>query len=222
MTHRPTRSLFTATLLVVLSACASTRTTVISIQDIDCVSCSASVVKELQPVPGVKKVTFNRQTAEFSVIHDADAITPEALVAKAAEVGWPVVLGGGQGRYAPQHVFPKDADVRWVSRGERVELASLAVPGRVTVVDFGAAWCRPCRKADKALGGWLAEMGDLSVRKIDILDWDSDVAQQHLTDVKQLPYFVVYGKDSKEVGRLDGFTEAGLRTLVDQAAGTSP
>lgn len=203
-------------------ACASTRTTVISIQDIDCVSCADGIVKELQPVPGVKKVTFNRQTAEFSVVHDADGVTPEALLAKAAEVGWPVALGGGQGRYAPQYVFPKDADVTWVSRGERVELASLAVPGRVTVVDFGAAWCRPCRAADKALGAWLSEMAGLSVRKIDILDWDSAVAQQHLADVKQLPYFVVFGKDGREVGRLDGFTESGLRGLIEKAAAGTP
>jgi thiol-disulfide isomerase/thioredoxin len=215
------RSLITSFVLSAAS-CASTRTTVISIQDIDCVSCSDGIVKELQPVPGVKKVTFNRQTAEFSVVHDADGVTPEALLAKAAEVGWPVALGGGQGRYAPQHEFSADADVKWVSRGERVELASLAVPGRVTVVDFGAAWCRPCRAADKALGAWLSDVPGLSVRKIDILDWDSDVAQQHLTDVKQLPYFVVYGKDGREVGRLDGFTESGLRGLIDRAVAGTP
>ena len=69
------------------------------------------------------------------------------------------------------------------------------VPGKITVYDFWAPWCKPCGVVDHELAAVARRHpNDLAVRKINIVDTDSPAAQRYLRD-GTLPHLEVFGRD---------------------------
>ncbi|HSR97307.1 MAG TPA: cupredoxin domain-containing protein [Kofleriaceae bacterium] len=106
---------------------------------------------------------------------------------------------GHEREHGHEHAKPGDwagldkADL--TDRGEAVDLVPVA--GKITVFDFWATWCEPC----KVLDGELAEVArrhpeDVAIRKINTVDTDSPASQRYLADAT-LPHIKVYGRDGK-------------------------
>jgi thiol-disulfide isomerase/thioredoxin len=114
------------------------------------------------------------------------------------------------------------ADVRDLGEnGERVEL--VAVPGKLTIFDFWATWCEPCKTLEPALIELARAHPDrVAVRRIDVVDWDSAVAAQHLTPGGfGLPHLKILDTSGKLVlekssapGKLQALIDE-VRALVD-------
>ena len=89
----------------------------------------------------------------------------------------------------PFHVFKRN--------GAAIHLSELLAPGKVTVVDFYADWCAPCKTIDPYLRG-LAEDPRVAVRKVDIVGWGSPVAKQW--GLQSIPNMRVYDSNGNPVG----------------------
>ena len=74
-----------------------------------------------------------------------------------------------------------DLDVlEFIKDGSAPDL--VPVPGKITVFDFWAPWCKPC----KQLSGDLRELSmrhpdKIAVRMVNVVDWDSPAAARWLT-----------------------------------------
>ena len=90
-------------------------------------------------------------------------------------------------------------DVRFqtLATGNVIDLGPHVREGRVTVFDFYADWCPPCKELGKSLEDLKKVYGDrLEVYKLDIVSWDSELAQHH--GIKDLPYLMVY-RENREL-----------------------
>ena len=94
----------------------------------------------------------------------------------------------------------------------------LEVPG-ISLVDFTATWCPPCRALSPIVAGIAAEMtGRVAVGCVDT-DANPDLAARFR--IRGLPTLIVF-RDGQEVGRRTGLTTAeAIRTLLAKLLVTS-
>lgn len=189
-------------------------TTVISLQGIDCESCGTRVIKALDR-PGIYATSFDRSLAELTVQYDATQVSVADMLEVVTTLGYTGSEGAGQGAYIPEVEFGPELDVTKIaSGGESVELEAHLVPGKVTVFDFYAVWCKPCRAVDRHMRDVLTAHDDVALRKLDVVDWDSVVAKQHLQTASELPYVIVYGRDGKRVTEISGLALEDLDAAI--------
>jgi thiol-disulfide isomerase/thioredoxin len=121
--------------------------------------------------------------------------------------------------FSPPKPAPANADVKEIAKsGEDIPaLEPFVVAGQVTVFDFWAGWCPPCRKVDEHLHQKLGERA-FAIRKIDVSSWDSPVAKRWLARVPSLPYLVVYARDGRRVAAISGPDFAAIDSALEEAA----
>lgn len=108
--------------------------------------------------------------------------------------------------------LPESADLKWLAReGEAVgALEAHAVKGKITVFDFYADWCAPCRKVDLFMYGVLAKRSDVALRKLNVISWETPLAREQLADASSLPHLVIAGPDGQVKKKLSGLDLAAL------------
>jgi thiol-disulfide isomerase/thioredoxin len=196
------------------------RTTALSLDHLDCAECGDKLAAKLRERPGVYRTAFDKRRAELVVIAAPafDAVT-EAKTLSAGEE-YAIVLGAGKGHYIAWAKPPEGADVAVIAKeGEDVpDLAPHLVQGKVTVVDFSAVWCEPCRKLDEHMMATVGKRADVAYRKLDVGDWDTPLAKRYLKGVPELPYIIIYSKAGQKVDTVSGLNLAKLDAAIGRGA----
>ncbi|MFT4946915.1 MAG: thioredoxin 1 [Natronomonas sp.] len=86
----------------------------------------------------------------------------------------------------------------------------------VTLKDFYADWCGPCKTQDPIVEELEDDLGDrLSVEKIDV-DENQDIANEY--QVRSIPTIVIEGEDGSVVEKFIGVTQRDeLEAAIEQA-----
>jgi len=194
--------------------------TIVSLQEIECQSCGMSVMTALERTSGVYEVAFDKDTAELSVAYDPAVVGPAQFIAVAQDLGYRASEGPGEGAYTPEVEFPAELDVVQISgEGEGVEIEAHRVSGKVTVFDFHAIWCGPCKKVDRHMLAILRDNDDVALRKLNVVDWDSQIAKDYLQGIPSLPYVIVYGRNGKRIAEISGLELDELDAAIDEGRG---
>lgn len=88
-----------------------------------------------------------------------------------------------------------------IEDGRFVDPSTLAVPGKVTLVHYGAEWCHPCHDLrEQMLDFMTKERPDIALREVDIVDWDAPMATRYLSRLTdRIPYVEVYDAQGRLV-----------------------
>jgi thiol-disulfide isomerase/thioredoxin len=105
--------------------------------------------------------------------------------------------------------------VEVISHGAQVDINQHLALGNVTVVDFYADWCGPCREISPSLEQMARSDPEIALRKIDIVNWKTAVVRQY--NVNSIPQVNVYNRDGRLVGTVVGADIDKVKSYVAQA-----
>jgi thioredoxin 1 len=105
--------------------------------------------------------------------------------------------------------------VEVISHGTQVDINQHLALGSVTVVDFYADWCGPCRQLAPRLEEMARNDPDVALRKIDIISWKTAVAQQF--NIHSIPQVNIYDRNGRLVGAVLGVDFEKVKSYVAQA-----
>lgn len=115
-------------------------------------------------------------------------------------------------------VADRGQSIEMIARGQQVDLKQHLALGNVTIVDFYADWCGPCKQLAPTIEELAKSDPEIAVRKIDIVNWDSAVTKQY--HINSIPHVEVYNRKGTLVGTVSGVDPQQLKRFVAQAKGS--
>jgi len=112
--------------------------------------------------------------------------------------------------YHPPAAVPEASDSRSSDKG-----SIQPERGKITIVDFYADWCGPCRRIGPVLEKIAQENSDIVLQKVNI-DKQRDLAKEY--NVTAIPHIIIYDKMGNEAGTVIGSNEARVRQIIKQAS----
>jgi thiol-disulfide isomerase/thioredoxin len=161
-------------------------------------------------------------SAEQAASQEAFLMQQEQLRRKVAEerskywTGQDPLKKQGENLPAPAPVIAgRGQQVEVISHGAQVDIAQHLALGNVTIVDFYADWCGPCKQLSPSLEQMASTDPEIALRKIDIVNWNTAVVKQY--NIRSIPQVNVYNRGGLLVGTVVGADAAEVKRYVAQA-----
>lgn len=83
---------------------------------------------------------------------------------------------------------------------------------KLTIVDFFATWCGPCKAISPIIEKFSEEYKDVQFLKVDV-DESTDIAREY--GITAMPTFVLF-KNGDAIGKIVGANPAGVKKAIDE------
>ncbi len=191
-------------------AASSLQFTVIGI---DCKECAPPIVQALKGIDGVENVTLDWKKG-VATVEIPDGFDRTKIRKALDGIGYDAVFPGenrSEFRALPEDVVRK-LDVVSFDGAKKLDLKTIAVPGKITIVDYWAEWCSPCHFLEKRLHHLMNENPNVALRRVNVGKWDNAAARQATAEfrLEALPYVRVYDARGKFVDDVTGGSWDGL------------
>jgi thioredoxin 1 len=180
---------------------------------IDCEACAPPIVKALKGIDGIRNVTLDWKKA-VATVEIPDGFDRTKIKKALDGIGYDAVFPGeNRSEFA---ALPDDVvrrlDVVSFDGAKKVDLKTIAVPGKITIVDYWAEWCSPCHFLEKRLHHLMNENPNVALRRVNVGKWDNEAARQATAEfrLEALPYVRVYDSRGKFVDDVTGGSWDGL------------
>jgi thioredoxin 1 len=141
-----------------------------------------------------------------------------ALLIVIASVGCKSKVQTGQSASAQPNTAGADNPIDVITGGNEVDINKHLASGKITLVEFYAEWCGPCKMISPTLEKLAKTDSNIALCKIDIVNWSSPVTRQF--QIHSIPCVVVFDRKGQMVGVMRGVDPDALNQYIAQARGS--
>lgn len=181
----------------------------------NCEKCAITATEALRKLPGVTAASVDFESGAAHV--DAnESMTTQDVRRTIADLSFEACFAGDAVEPPLTEDEKARLDIRTISRGRKVRIKSHLPKGKITIVDYYADWCAPCKILSPKIERILLRHDHVALRKIDISDWDSAAAKQATREFRLpgLPFVVVYNDKGRVLGTVPGNHVERIEALV--------
>lgn len=172
------------------------------------------------PESNVRRIVFDSSKAVAKFTTRTNGLQ-EGTASSFENGAFNVTTAAGQKRFplifveSVAFVADRGQQIEVIGHGASVDISKHLALGNVTIVEFYADWCGPCKEISPAIAQMAATDPEIAVRKIDIVNWGTAVVKQY--NVHSIPHIEVYGRAGQLVGTVTGADVERVKDYVTRA-----
>ncbi|PCJ85575.1 MAG: hypothetical protein COA57_07465 [Flavobacteriales bacterium] len=183
---------------------AQSKTIEFTVEGMTCGNCANTVQQALTKLEGVENATVDFPTKKATVV--AKNVTHEQLRKTVADANFEAIFSGEEMVKPLSDEDKKRVDIETIKGGNKIKIKDHLTEGKITIFDFYADWCGPCRVFSPKVEQMLLRHKNLVLKKVDVVSWKSSLSKQ-LTKEYQfpaLPFTLIFDDKGNLLGRVEG------------------
>ncbi len=193
-------------MLIAVNISIAQNTLTFEVNGLTCWSCVNAATSVLKLIEGVDSAYVNFDTKE-GYVFASRKVERQEIKSAIASKNFEARFEGEESKKPLTEEEIKGLDIETILGGEKLDFEKYLTKRKITIFDFYAKWCGPCRLFSPKLERILSENpSQLSLKKVDVVDWKSPLAKQLTKNYKlpSLPFTLIYNDQGKLIGRIEG------------------
>lgn len=182
----------------------TTQTYTFKIEGMSCDACASSATKILQGIKGVDNVnvSFDTKTA----IVKGNVTKADIKKVMKEMTNFEIIFEGGSLVKPLTNEERAILDIITIKGGGKIKIKDHLSSGKITIFDFYADWCAPCRVFSPKVEHFIKNNPNIALRKVDIVNWKSEISKQLTKNYKMpaLPFTLIFSAKGKLLGKVEG------------------
>jgi len=183
----------------------TTQTHTFTVEGMTCDGCAQGLTEALQKIEGVESVSvdFNSKTAKVIATNE---VTIQTIKAAVKDRNFEALFEDETLLKPLTEEEKKGLDIVVVKGGGKIKFKDHLAAGKITIFDFYADWCGPCRVFSPKVERFIKDNPNVSLRKVDIVTWKSELSKQLTKDYQMpaLPFILIFDEKGKLLGKVEG------------------
>ncbi len=174
------------------------------IEGMSCTSCARTATQLLRELEGVEYSFVDFDSKRATVVGTASPAELRRAIRQ--HTNFEALIEGDTLLRALTEMEKKGLNIETIRGGRKMKFKNHLAPGKITVFDFYADWCAPCRVFSPKLEHLVKNNPRLALRKVDIVSWDSELAKQLTKNYKMpaLPFTLIFDEKGRLLGKVEG------------------
>ena len=182
----------------------SIQTYTFTIEGMTCEACANTATKALQSIKGIDNVTVDLDS-KVAIVRGN--VSKEAIKKAILNKTNFEVLFEGETLLKPlSNEELEKLDILVIKGGKKIKFKDHLAETKITIFDFYADWCAPCRVFSPKLEHLIKNNPNIALRKVDIVSWKSNLSKQLTNNYKMpaLPFTLIFNAKGKLLGKVEG------------------
>ena len=174
------------------------------VEGMTCNGCANTATQALLKMEGVQSASVDFETKNARVVGSA---TREQIKETIAAKNFEALFEGESLLKPLTEEEKKGLDIIVIKGGNKIKITDYVQAGKITIFDFYADWCGPCRvfspKVERLL---LKYRNKVVLKKVDIVSWKSELSKQLTKEYRMpaLPFILIFNDKGKLLGKVEG------------------
>ena len=183
----------------------TTQTYTFTVEGMTCNGCAQGLTEALQKMEGIGTATvdFDSKTAKVVATNE---VTVQKIKAAVKGRNFEALFEGETVEIPLSEKEKEGLDIEVIKGGSKIKFKDHLTAGKITIFDFYADWCGPCRVFSPKVEHFIKATPTVALRKVDIVTWRSELSKQLTKDYKMpaLPFILIFNDSGKLLGKVEG------------------